>query len=68
MKNSIGARIAGLKKTSNIHRRKFYICYHPDDKGTYSTLSAEIERIGRSALFRGAVGSKESLFIETLEF
>ncbi len=67
MKRNMGVRFAGLVKPSNIHRRNFYICYHPDDKGTYSVLSAEIARIGGSALFRGTVGSLDAPFSETLE-
>ena len=67
MKRNMRVRFSGLVKPSNIHRRNFYICYHPDDKGTYSVLSAEIEHIGESALFRGTVGSLDAPFSETLE-
>lgn len=67
MKSSIGNRIAGLAEIGNIRRCNFYVCYHPDDESVYSVLSAEIERIGQSALFRGIVGSSDGGFVETLE-
>ena len=44
-----------------------FICYHPNDEGAYEMLSAEIDHIGESALFKNTTGDVNVWLDETTD-
>ena len=65
MKNEIPLKIADNITLPVAHRCNIYICYHPADEGAHSILSAEIDRIGESLLFKNTTAGSNVCFVET---